>query len=364
MLKKLSFLLISSIVIGCSSDGSSESQAQPSNLQITITISEENQGEVEVQAQADNAEFYLFDFGLGDGFVRSADGVVSNKYLEEGTYSITVRANATDNLFIEDSESVTIIFKEVIVDQGYSTPLEYAGMTRIWNDEFDGTALSEASWTYEIGTGSNGWGNNELQYYRKENTTVADGYLTIEARKETFSGQSYTSSRLITQDKFDFKYGRVDIRATLPEGQGIWPALWMLGANFSSVGWPRCGEIDIMEMIGGSGRENDVFGTLHWDNAGEYACTCGQGHYILSSGTFADEFHVFTLVWDESSIKWYVDDNLYHTINTSPADLEEFRENFFFLFNIAVGGNLPGSPDASTVFPQHMIVDYVRVFQN
>ena len=364
MFKCIPILFVLLVTFACSDDDGTNGQVQPSDLRISTVFSEEVQGLVEVSAEAKNAEFYLFDFGIDNGFVRSTDGVVSNGYTEEGTYSITVRANATDNLFIEESREVEIVFEEDILDQGYKTPLDYSGMTRVWNDEFDGNSLDESDWNFELGTGSNGWGNNELQYYRKENTSLNGGYLMIEAKKENFSGQSYTSSRLTTEGKFDFEYGRVDIRAQLPEGQGIWSALWMLGANFSSVGWPKCGEVDIMEMIGGNGRENDVFGTLHWDNTGEYACTCGQGHYTLSSNTFADKFHVFSLIWDESTINWYVDDNLYHTIDITPVDLEEFRNNFFFIFNVAVGGNLPGNPDSSTIFPQQMIVDYVRVFQD
>ncbi|MTI21328.1 glycoside hydrolase family 16 protein [Fulvivirga sp. RKSG066] len=248
-------------------------------------------------------------------------------------------------------------------DKGYSTPLSYPDYTLAWNDEFEGTSLS-SDWTHEIGTGSNGWGNNELQYYREENTTVTDGYLFIEAKKESFGGRQYTSSRIITENKQEFKYGRIDIRALLPKGQGLWPALWMLGANFRTVGWPKCGEIDIMEMIGGQGRENNVFGTLHWEENGSRACTCGQGSgYTLSSGTFSDEFHVFTIIWDANQIQWFVDDELFKTIDITPADLSEFQEEFFFIFNVAVGGDLPGNPDASTQFPQRMIVDYVRVFQ-
>jgi beta-glucanase (GH16 family) len=161
--------------------------------------------------------------------------------------------------------------------------------------------------------------------------------------------------------KKEFKYGRVDIRAALPKGQGIWPALWMLGSNFSDVGWPMCGEIDIMELVGGDGKDNIVHGTTHWDNNGSYANYGGS--YRLPTGIFNDEFHVFTIIWDESKIAWLVDDKQYHSIDISPAALSEFRQEFFFIFNVAVGGNWPGSPDGTTEFPQRMIVDYVRVFQ-
>ena len=235
------------------------------------------------------------------------------------------------------------------------------GYTLVWSDEFDGNNLG-ADWTHEIGTGSNGWGNNELQYYRSENTSVQGGFLTIEAREEAFGGRNYTSSRLITKGKREFKYGRIDIRAKLPKGQGIWPALWMLGANFGSVSWPYCGEIDIMEMIGGSGRENKVIGTLHWDDGG-YRCTCGIDHdYVLPQGTFNDDFHIFSIIWDESEITWYVDDIEFVSVTITPQ-MEEFTKEFFFIFNIAVGGNLPGNPDGTTVFPQQMVIDYIRVYQ-
>ncbi len=233
----------------------------------------------------------------------------------------------------------------------------------IWSDEFN-SGLSP-DWTYEIG--GSGWGNNEWQYYTDQNTSVSNGNLVIEARKEGFGGRSYTSSRIITKDKFDFKYGRVDIRAAMPEGQGLWPALWMLGANFSQVGWPGCGEIDIMEMIGGSDREKTVHGTLHWQDVpgppGSSHAQYGES-FSLSSGTFSDDFHLFTIEWDQDGITWYVDGNLSHTIGTTSSQMsDEFNNNFFLIFNVAVGGNWPGYPDASTQFPQRMIVDYVRVYQ-
>lgn len=359
------FFLISIFLMSCSSDeGGEEVLDQPSNLVIEVVKNNQNPGLIGLNISAENANYFAVDFGAGEGFEESTDRSYTYIYEESGEYVITVRAHSTDELFIEESEEVIIdLPSSEIPTQGYSTPMSYSGFDLVWNDEFDGTQLS-SDWTYEIGTGSNGWGNNELQYYTDDNTTVSDGFLIIEARKENVGGQNYTSSRIITENNQEFKFGRIDIRAVLPEGQGLWPALWMLGANFREVGWPNCGEIDIMEMIGGAGRENNVFGTLHWDNNGSYACTCGQGDgYTLSNGTFADEFHVFSLIWDATQIRWYVDDNLYHTIDISPADLEEFREEFFFIFNVAVGGNLPGDPNSSTQFPQRMIIDYVRVFQ-
>ena len=253
--------------------------------------------------------------------------------------------------------------KNTIPTKGYSTPTTYSNMKLAWADEFDGTSLNEKYWNYEIGNGSNGWGNNELEYYKKENTSVKNGYLIIQAKQESAGNQIYTSSRLTTQNKFNFKYGRVDIRAALPKGQGIWPALWMLGKNIPQVNWPKCGEIDIMEMIGGnaSGRDNTVYGTPHWDNNGSHAMYGGNTKLI--SGIFNDEFHVFSIVWDAQKIVWYLDDKQFHIIDTTPAGLSEFQEEYFLLVNLAVGGDWPGKPDATTIFPQQLVVDYIRVFQ-
>ena len=233
----------------------------------------------------------------------------------------------------------------------------------VWSDEFNYTGLpSSSKWNME--TGGDGWGNNELQYYTdsESNAMVKDGILTITARKESFNGNAYTSARITTQNKFDFKYGKIEARMKLPYGQGLWPAFWMLGANINSVGWPACGEIDIMEMVGGTDSDNTVHSTLHWDNNGSHA-DYGQP-YSLSSGIFADDFHIFSLEWDEKQVTAYVDDTKYFVIDITPAGLSEFHDNFFIILNVAVGGNWPGSPDGTTVFPQTMEVDYVRVYQN
>jgi beta-glucanase (GH16 family) len=267
-------------------------------------------------------------------------------------------ANSTDT---DDNP----IKQAVIPTKGYTTPTTYAGLKVVWSDEFEGNSLNETYWNYELGDGcptNCGWGNNELQYYKKENTSVKDGYLIIQAKSESSNGKNYTSSRLTTQNKINLKYGRIDIRAALPKGQGLWPALWMLGKNINSVGWPKCGEIDIMEMIGGgSGKDNKVYSTVHWDNAGSHA-QYGQ-NTALASGVFNDEFHVFSMVWDDKKITSYLDDKPYYVIDITPAGLKAFQEEFFFIFNVAVGGNWPGNPDGTATFPQQMVVDYVRVFQ-
>ena len=253
--------------------------------------------------------------------------------------------------------------KNMIPTKGYTTPTSYANLKLTWADEFEGTSLNEKFWNYELGN-NNGWGNNELQNYKKENTSVKDGYLIVEAKSESAGNQIYTSSRLTTQNKYNFKYGRVDIRAALPKGQGIWPALWMLGKNITTVSWPKCGEIDIMEMVGGNsgvGSDRTTYGTDHWDNNGTRALY--GGNTKLASGIFNDEFHVFSIVWDAKKIVWYLDDKQFHVIDTTPAGLSEFQEEYFLLVNLAVGGDWPGKPDGTTVLPQYLVVDYIRVFQ-
>jgi beta-glucanase (GH16 family) len=248
-----------------------------------------------------------------------------------------------------------------IPSDGYTTPTQYPGMNLVWQDEFDGDQLNLSDWKHEIG--GHGWGNNELEYYQPENTSVDDGYLVITAKKEDKEGKNYTSSRIITQGKREFQYGRIDIRALLPKGQGIWPALWMLGNNINTVDWPACGEIDIMEMIGGTGKDNTVHGTAHWDSAGHHTYHGGKTT-LGNNKIFADEFHVYSITWTPTSIQWHLDDVQYYVMDTTPAELSEFQNKFYFIFNVAVGGNWPGNPDATTTFPQRMVVDYIRVFQN
>ncbi len=249
-------------------------------------------------------------------------------------------------------------------NSGYSTPLSYPGYTLIWSDEFDGNTLDATTWVHDLGNGCPNvcdWGNNEAIWYQTQNATVGDDFLTIEAREEQVGNYNYTSSRIKTQGNKSFQYGRVDIRAKLPYSQGVWPALWMLGDNITTVGWPACGEIDIMELIGGgTGRDDTTHGTCHWDNNGH---NYQGGSYTLNNGIFANEFHVFSIIWDANQIRWFVDDIQFYSLNTTSSAMTEFHNPFFFIFNVAVGGNWPGYPDASTVFPQTMEVDYIRVFQ-
>jgi beta-glucanase (GH16 family) len=236
----------------------------------------------------------------------------------------------------------------------------------VWQDEFDTEgAVNSNNWTHEIGTGTNGWGNNELEYYtdRSENATVQNGLLVISAKNEEFNGSSYTSARIITKGKFEQTHGRFEARIKLPSGQGIWPAFWLLGddSNGSEI-WPQIGEIDIMENVGDE--PTKIFGTVHGPgySGGE---SIGKS-YELQNDRFDAGFHVFGIEWGQNYINYYVDDVLYNQITPDDVTGEwVFNDGpFYIILNVAVGGSYPGSPNASTVFPQNMLVDYVRVYKN
>lgn len=248
----------------------------------------------------------------------------------------------------------------------------------IWSDEFDGSTLDASKWTAEIGNGAEksvpGWGNNELQYYTDspENVSLDDGKLIIRAQKEVKSfsvnGQDYTtdytSARLITEGKFSVSYGKIEARMKVPSGQGFWPAFWMLGDDIGEVGWPACGEIDILEYIGS--KPTEVHGTVHGPITG------GPGiHQKIDTGIdMSLDFHTYAIEWDEDEVEFYVDGLLYHVVNKDEVDLEQgptewvFDHPHFLILNLAVGGTWPGAPNSETVFPSQLEVDYVRVYKD
>ncbi len=245
---------------------------------------------------------------------------------------------------------------------GYTSPLSYPGYTLVWSDEFNGSSVNTNDWNFEIG--GNGWGNHELEYYTNSsnNAYISNGNLIIEARKETIGSNNYTSARMTTSGKHSFKYGRIDMRAKLPVAPGLWPALWMLGSNISSVGWPACGETDIMELIGSA--PNKVVGSIHWAQANGSSGTVNNS-YSLTNADFSQQFHVFSLIWKENYIQILVDGIAYMTATNASisSGVWPFNSPSFLIFNVAVGGDWPGSPTSATIFPQRMFVDYVRVFQ-
>jgi beta-glucanase (GH16 family) len=243
--------------------------------------------------------------------------------------------------------------------------------TIAWSDEFDapdGSGPNLANWHLEVG--GDGWGNQELEYYtnRLQNASIQGGMLVITALRETYTGmdgvtRDYTSARLTTQNLFTQSYGRFEARIKIPYGQGLWPAFWMLGSNINTAGFPGCGEIDIFENIGF--QPSTIYGSVHGPGPpGTYSVS--QDYSLAGGARFADDFHIFAVEWEPDVVRFYVDQNLYETV--TPADLSSgdtwvFDHPFFLILNVAVGGGWPGSPDSSTVFPQKMLVDYVRVYR-
>jgi beta-glucanase (GH16 family) len=253
------------------------------------------------------------------------------------------------------------------------TSAAYGAWQLVWSDEFsqpDGSSPDPTKWGFDIGNGSGGWGNNQLEYdtSRTNNARIVGGQLVIEADQESYGGKSYTSARMLTKGKWSWAYGRMEASIKLPRGQGIWPAFWMLGTNIDSVGWPTCGETDIMENIGNTNDQAKAHGTIHGpQNGGDYNGGAGVGgtYTLPGGGALADSFHTFAVEWTTNQIKWYVDNTAYFT--ATPASLPSggtwvFTQPQFLILNLAVGGNWPGYPDATTVFPQQMLVDYVRVY--
>ncbi len=277
---------------------------------------------------------------------------MKNKILFSLTILLSIFACKSDDETLPPSTSVT----------------QYDGYTLIWNDEFNGLAISNLNWTYETGDGTayglpSGWGNDEKQIYTNaaDNSFIeedADGVsaLVIVAQEE--SPGNYTSAKLTTQELQSFRFGRIEARIKLPTDRGMWPAFWMLGDNKSEVDWPGCGEIDIMELVGQE--PNVIHGTAHYTDANKMLSSNGEPN-MLATGNFDDAYHDFRLDWTPSSLIFSLDEVPYHTV-TIEDDMKEFLRSFYLILNVAVGGNWPGDPDATTSFPQKMYVDYIRVY--
>ena len=235
----------------------------------------------------------------------------------------------------------------------------------LWHDEFEGWNIDASKWSFDIGTGSNGWGNRELQYYtdRPQNAYVTGGILRICAKKEQYNGSNYTSARLISKNKFCFKYGTLEARIALPVGQGIWPAFWMLGANSDFAQHPACGEIDIVEAINS---EHVVYGTTHWwcDGHAQHGKST-KDFYGASKQIDVRKFHVYRLEWNEKRIAMYVDGFKYNeiSIENNAGGTDAFHKPFYLLLNVAVGGDWPGFKIDDSQFPNEMLVDYIRIYE-
>ena len=395
-IKVFTFFLLLVIIISCSKGQKSGNQTMPKLNIDDISVAEGNNG-------VNNAELILvLDHAYskavtvsystvegtakaGQDFTSATNQTISfqpNEIEKKITISIVTddlkEADETFQVRIENPSNVVLLKTTATVtlrnddtriafnNTGFDAPTSYPGYSLAWSDEFNTNTLDAASWSAETGDGCPalcGWGNNELQYYMPppNNLFFQDGKMIIEAKSESYGGKNFTSSRIKTQGKKSFKFGRIDIRALLPKGKGIWPALWMLPQNNVFGNWPRSGEIDIMELVGSEPAK--AFATVHY-GPGPGSIFINKS-YTLPASTFNDAFHVFSMEWQQDIMKFYVDDNLYSTI--TKADLGgnnyPFNESFYFLINMAVGGNLPGSPDATTILPQWFIVDYIRVYQ-
>jgi beta-glucanase (GH16 family) len=283
-----------------------------------------------------------------------------------------LRVLAPKLLAIQVLSVVALSFLSVGLNaQGTAAGGKQTGWKLVWSDEFDrpnGSAVDASKWVTEVG--GEGWGNQELEYYtnRPQNIFIRDGNLVIRAWRESYTGadgvkRNYTSARLKSAGKFSQTYGRFEARIKIPAGQGMWPAFWMLGDDIEKVGWPACGEIDIMENIGKE--PSMVHGSIH--GPGFVGGDGIEAPYTLSAKRrFADDFHIFAVEWEPNAIRFYVDHDLY--VTRTRADLHRgwkwvFDHPFFLVLNLAVGGDWPGNPDSGTVFPQKMLVDYVRVYQ-
>jgi beta-glucanase (GH16 family) len=303
--------------------------------------------------------------GAGDSGTLSPDDSGGSNVVPGGDASGP--AAATDSSAVAPDASGDATVPPGATDA--STASALAGWTLTWSDEFngpDGSAVDPTKWKHEVG--GTGWGNNELEYYTDgtQNAVVQGGNLVVTATTQgasqykcSYGTCKYTSARLTTQNLFSQLYGRFEARAQMPTGKGLWPAIWMLGDNISTVSWPACGEIDFMETIGTDISTNH--GSLHMPN--NYG---PSGTFKLSNGaSFADAFHTFAVEWEPGTVRFYVDEMLYETQSTPvPAgDTWEFNHPFFLLINVAVGGQWPGSPDSTTTFPQTLKVDWVRVYQ-
>jgi beta-glucanase (GH16 family) len=339
-------LLFGLLLIGCKKAGADSVKPNaPANLQVNTVVSTDGSGNVTFTASAEHTVSYSFEFGDGV-IITQTSGTVNHQYTLSGTntFAVIVTAKSAGGQSLSKTIAVTVT-------------VQATGPVLFWSEEFNynGTP-NTAVWGYDIGTGSGGWGNQELQYYtsRVDNVIVGNGVLKITAKKENFGGMAYTSTRLLSKDKFSFRYGRVDVRAKLPAGGGTWPAIWMLGSNFSTVGWPACGEIDIMEHKGND--LNRIHGTVHY--TGRSGGNADGSTRVISNAT--TEFHIYSLEWSASSIRFYVDNQLFHTVANSSA--LPFNQNFFLILNVAMGGTFGGSVDPN-FNSASMEIDYIRIYK-
>ena len=357
--KTLLFLGLFLVIFNSCGGGSDDVEIieGPSNLVFETTIfgqdashpNGDGSGKVTFNFSATNANLYKLNLGNGE-IVETSSTSYTYTYFGEGANTFNVFVSAYNGInFISSSKSVT-------VQIGTGTG---SGLNLIWSDEFNGSgSVSSSNWTHEIG--GNGWGNGEAQYYtnRLENSKVEGGFLKITAKKEAFEGSNYTSARLVSLNKFDFTYGTVEVRAKLPTGGGTWPAIWMLGSNINTVGWPACGEVDIMEHVGNN--QGTVQSAMHTPSS--YGGTINHGSQFFDD--VSTEFHIYAVEWTSEKMVFSVDDVVHYTYNpsTKNSNTWPYDSDQFIILNVAMGGSFGGSIDSNFV-SSTMEIDYVRVYQ-
>lgn len=335
------FLVLLFLATACSKSSSGNSgNVTLGDVSLNAVVSTDSSGNVSFTASATNAVSY--DFNFGNGVIQTIpSGSVTYKFPASGMYTVNVIATGSTGQTKSNNIVVNVAIKHSLV----------------WSDEFNTPGSPDPTkWTFDIGTGSGGWGNNELEYYtsRTDNAIVSNGTLKIITKKESYNGSAYTSARMLTQGLYSFQYGKIEVMAKLPASMGTWPAIWMLGNNISTVPWPGCGEIDIMEQNGY--QKNLIFGTLHYPTQ---VNASGDGS-STSLTTASSGFHKYATVWTSASIQILIDDVVFYTLpNTTNLP---FNQKFFMLLNVAMGGNFGGTVDPAFTTDQ-MEIDYVRVYQ-
>lgn len=342
LMKKLTIIFSAFLIFwtACSKKDSGSAVVTPSNLTLNAIVTTDSSGNVSFTATATNAVTYEFDFG--DHVKQEGNsGSVTHKYPFSGDYSVTVTAKSSGGQSVFKTLNLTV-----------AVALKLA-----WSDEFEKPGSPDpANWGFDMGTGSNGWGNNELENYtsRQQNAIVSNGTLKIIATRESYSGSAYTSARMLTNNLYSFQYGKIEVRAKLPSGTGTWPGIWMLGDNISTAGWPACGEIDIMEQSGTN--KSLIYGTMHYPSqVGQYGD--GSSTSISNAST---EFHIYSALWTPLYIRLSVDGADYYSLANITG--LPFNQKFFMILNVAMGGNFGGPVDPAFT-TDSMVVDYVRVYK-
>lgn len=341
-MKKLTIFFSAVLLIwaACSKKDSGSASVTPSNLTVSAVVTTDSSGNVSFTATAANAVTYDFDFG-DNVKQQESSGKLTHKYPISGDYTVTVTALSASGQTVFKSISVTVA----------------VALKLVWSDEFDKPGSPDpANWGFDLGTGSGGWGNNELENYtsRQVNAIVSNGNLSIFAIRESYNGSSFTSARMLSNNLYSFQYGKIEVRAKLPATTGTWPAIWMLGDNIATAGWPACGEIDIMEQSGTS--KSVIYGTLHYPSeVNQY----GDGATTNITGA-SSAFHTYSALWSPTSISLFVDGASYYSLPNRTG--LPFNQKFFIILNIAMGGNFGGAVDPSFT-TDSMVVDYVRVYQ-